>query len=54
MVLYVATSGNNEAYKYQGPKNNKNKKNQGAFKNEFCLSRNSKFVAAFCLVTAYN
>ena len=26
MVLCVATIGKNEAYKYQGPKNNKNKK----------------------------
>ena len=39
MVLYVATIGKNEAYKYQGPKNNKNKKKiLGPPSSEFCLS----------------
>ena len=32
----------------------KNKKNLGASKNDLDLNKNSEFVAAFCLVTAYN
>ena len=51
MVLYVATIGKNEAYKYQGPKNNKNKKNPGASKFWVLSKRNKKFKAEFCHLT---
>ena len=48
MVLYVATIVKNEAYKYQGPKITKIKKNPGASKFWVLSKRNKKFKAEFC------